>query len=361
MRRYILLLTVVLMGLSSAFAVSVKQIYVNLKNSDSPICFNRAQVSSISFPTVFIPEINVQEKDVTIASDNTISVVGIADRESVENITYGACYSSTNTTPTIDDSTVTTENLTVGGKYTINIAGEDLESNVTYYVRPFATMTTANDQNKSVYYGEKVFTFTTYNIEVDLGLSVNWASVNIGSATEDAEGDYYAWGSLKQDELYDWRAYDLSNDDGVLRKYCYETEKGVVDNKMVLDDEDDCAMQHANWGHGWRMPTETEVKELINNTTCECTTQNGNKVFKFTSKTTGNSIVMPATGVKLESGGTSTGIVCMWTRNLSEDDSQKAKYLNVAYYPGKGKAVASIMEVLRCQGMAIRPVRDKKK
>ena len=366
MRRSVVLLAVGLMGVCNALAVSTKQLQINLKNNASPICFNRADVTSISFPTVFIPEVNVQESNVTLADDNTISVKGTADSESVDNLTYGICYSSTNTTPTVDDTTISAETVTVGGEYTLSIAGDKLESNTTYYIRPFATMTT---NSTSVYYGEKVFAVKTNNLvdlrEVDLGLSVNWASVNIGSATEDVAGGFYAWGELNtKSSTYDWIHYEYSDssDDGYLTKYCNNSDKGYngyTDDKLVLDDADDCAMQHADWGTGWRMPTEKEVQELIDNTICEYALENGNKVFKFTAN--GNTIVMPASGVKYDNASSSSGFIYMWTKTLNEDDCQYAKALYVNYISTKETVRIFIDNAKRCWGMAIRPVRDKKK
>ena len=45
-------------------------------------------------------------------------------------------------------------------------------------------------------------------------------------------------------------------------KYCNDTEKGIVDNKYLLDAEDDAAT--VNWGANWRIPRPNEVAELMN-------------------------------------------------------------------------------------------------
>ena len=45
-----------------------------------------------------------------------------------------------------------------------------------------------------------------------------------------------------------------------MTKYCTHSSGGTVDNKTVLDPEDDAAT--ANWGSGWRMPTAKEQDEL---------------------------------------------------------------------------------------------------
>ena len=49
-----------------------------------------------------------------------------------------------------------------------------------------------------------------------------------------------------------------------MTKYCTDDSYGIiVDNKTILDPEDDVA--HVKWGGSWRMPTIDEYKELIYN------------------------------------------------------------------------------------------------
>ena len=65
------------------------------------------------------------------------------------------------------------------------------------------------------------------------------------------------------------------------------------DGKTVLDPEDDAAA--VNLGGKWRMPTETEVTELVNMCTWEWTSVNGVNGCKVTGPN-GNSIFLPASG-----------------------------------------------------------------
>ena len=39
---------------------------------------------------------------------------------------------------------------------------------------------------------------------VDLGLSVKWATMNVGASAPQESGDYYAWGELEPKEVYNW-------------------------------------------------------------------------------------------------------------------------------------------------------------
>ena len=132
---------------------------------------------------------------------------------------------------------------------------------------------------------------TTY---VDLGLSVKWATCNLGANSPEEYGDYYAWGETETKEKYDWSTYVwYKGNIRTLTKYKI-SDTGKIDNKMTLDLEDDIA--HIKLGGAWRMPTYGEVKELLNNCTLQVEQYNGVTGQKFTSKINGNSIFLPSAG-----------------------------------------------------------------
>ena len=124
--------------------------------------------------------------------------------------------------------------------------------------------------------------FSTHNGHeyVDLGLSVKWATCNVGANTPEEYGDYFAWG-----ETTPKSSYTKSN-------YTYSS------NPAMLPLSADAA--NYNWGGSWRMPTEEEIDELIdeNNCTWTWTTQNGVAGYKVTSKKNGKSIFLPAAGFR---------------------------------------------------------------
>ena len=139
------------------------------------------------------------------------------------------------------------------------------------------------------------------HIYVDLGLSVKWATCNVGAAIPEEYGGYYAWGETEEKDNYNynynWSTYKWCNgSENTMTKYCTDSYYGTVDNKTVLDPEDDVA--HVKWGGSWRMPTKAEQNELRNSCTWTWTTQNGVNGYKFTSKTNGNSIFLPAAGYR---------------------------------------------------------------
>lgn len=123
---------------------------------------------------------------------------------------------------------------------------------------------------------------------VDLGLSVKWASCNLGASAPEEYGDYYAWGEIETGERLAYSKYDNE-----LTKYNVNSYYGRVDGLKQLRQSDDVA--HVKLGGSWRMPTHTEQVELRDKCTWTWTKVNGVKGYKVTGPN-GNSIFLPATG-----------------------------------------------------------------
>ncbi len=135
---------------------------------------------------------------------------------------------------------------------------------------------------------------------VDLGLPSGtlWAICNVGANSPEEYGDYYAWGETtpRVDDSYNkygepghWTKYCLSSSDG---------HEGFVDNLRELLPEDDAAT--VNWGSKWMTPSQDMFYELFDEslTTAQLTEQNGINGYLVTSKSNGNSLFLPAAGVK---------------------------------------------------------------
>ena len=134
---------------------------------------------------------------------------------------------------------------------------------------------------------------------VDLGLSVNWASINIGATKVQDYGYYYAWGEIERKAKYDEQSYKFfkNGDNHQITKYCSNEEYGNVDNLTTLEKEDDVA--YLLLGGDWRMPTEAEWRELFDNCAQEWTCEDGVAGCRLTSKKAGftdKSIFIPANG-----------------------------------------------------------------
>ena len=130
---------------------------------------------------------------------------------------------------------------------------------------------------------------------VDLGLSVMWATCNVGASKPEDYGDYFAWGETKTKTTYEWDNYKwCRGDENSATKYCKNSKNGRVDNKTSLDLSDDAA--YINWGGDWRMPTDEELRELHTDCNWQWTTQKGVYGYRVISKKNGNSIFLPAAG-----------------------------------------------------------------
>ena len=111
---------------------------------------------------------------------------------------------------------------------------------------------------------------------IDLGLpsGIKWASFNLGATKPEEYGDYYAWGEVTPKERYDWDTYVWCNGSSMtLTKYNSDSQYGDVDNKTVLDLEDDAA--HCALQGSWRIPTESEIIDLQSYCTWIPSTMNG--------------------------------------------------------------------------------------
>ena len=157
---------------------------------------------------------------------------------------------------------------------------------------------------------------------VDLGLSVKWASFNLGATKPEEYGDYFAWGEVEPKTDYSWSTYNWCMNGSLyqLTKYCDNSiygYNGFTDDKTVLDPEDDAAV--VNWGGSWRMPTLTECQELLNNCTTTWTTLNGVYGRKFTSNKTGYTdkwIFLPAAGTRSGTSLSDAGYCDYWSSSL---------------------------------------------
>ena len=179
---------------------------------------------------------------------------------------------------------------------------------------------------------------------IDLGLSVNWADMNVGAKYIEDYGNYYAWGETSTKETYNRDTYF---DGQTYTKYNYEG------GKTVLDPEDDAA--YVNWGDSWRMPTKAEWQELIDSCTWTWTTQNGINGYKVTSNKEGYTdkfIFLPAAGGRSGNGLYDVGSFgYYWSSSLYNSYSNNAWDL---YFLSSG--YHSLRNYYGFIGRSVRPV-----
>ena len=213
----------------------------------------------------------------------------------------------------------------------------------------------SNGQDKTVYRGFPVME------AIDLGLSVKFANMNLGADFPEDFGDCYAWGEIESNktiEDYSWKAYKWCNNSKKrLTKYNTISSCGIIDNKTKLDAEDDVA--HVKLGGNWRMPTKSELEELIStkyntNYKWEFRRLNGIPGLMITYLKNNNCIFLPAAGMIDGYNYYWRTYSCRyWSSSLVADSSSDAWSLETF----KAKRV-KLTAAWRSWGLYIRPVSE---
>ena len=236
----------------------------------------------------------------------------------------GITYSSKNTYDPYSTKTVYADvnNLETGD--TIVCMFSDFKYNTQYYYSVFFRLggMVADGLTKTFKF---IFVPKENGVEngydfIEMGLSVRWATINIGATSPEEYGDLYSWGETELKSDYGWSSYKWC--DGTyayMTKYCTGRGFGVTDNKTTLEPEDDVA--HVKWGGGWRMPTNAEIDELRRKCEWTYTSVNGVDGFLVTSNVDGykdRSIFFPIGGYRNETDLMNVGIQgYYWSSSLS--------------------------------------------
>ncbi len=128
---------------------------------------------------------------------------------------------------------------------------------------------------------------------VDLGLPSGtlWATCNVGATSPEEYGDLFAWGETEPKATYTWETYKWCHGSyNSLTKYCVNSWYGNVDGRTELELEDDAA--YVNMGPSWRMPSNEQMHELLDNCTSHNATRNGVK-GQLLIGPNGNTMFMP--------------------------------------------------------------------
>ena len=298
-----------------------------------------------NFKTVEITMPEVTTDNVTNITTNSATCGGNVTSDGNGTVTArGVCWSEIQN-PNIDN--IYCEETTDGngtGSFTSYLT--NLKANTTYYVRAYAT------NEKGTIYGEEVSfktESTTGSINgydwVDLGLpsGLKWATHNVGASSPEEYGDYFAWGETETKEEYTEEnslTYGLSISD--------LQEQGYIDGSGNLTSSHDAAS--ANWGGSWRMPTEAEYRELVDNCTWEWTQVNGVNGSNVTGPN-GNSIFLPAAGYHNGSSLNDAGSSGVYWSSTPYDS-------NGAYSPDFNSSSRNVYGNGRIYGFTVRPVSE---
>lgn len=178
---------------------------------------------------------------------------------------------------------------------------------------------------------------------LDLGLSVRWASHNLGAEAPEQYGGYYGWGDPAglhtTDEVYDAQ-----------RNWLPGLYGGPNPPEQIAGTELDVA--RAKWGGAWRLPTHAEIEELE---ACarQWTEVNGVGGFRLTGPN-GNRIFLPAAGSRLDREVFDAGTAGYYWTGTSVSDSGAED----AYRLYLGEEGANTGPTQRYRGLSVRPVYD---
>lgn len=188
---------------------------------------------------------------------------------------------------------------------------------------------------------------------VDLGLSVKWASCNVGANSPEDYGGYYRWGEIKEyninsGEYKYFQSIELGDGTTVTSPECW---RNIVSN--ISGTSYDVA--HVKWGRGWRMPTRDEVDELCEMCSWQWTSINGVNGYKVTGPN-GNFIFLPAAGLKIDDDfySHSGEWCCYWAATMHNEKSLCS--IPNLYFDGGYHDITSIFWTKN--GHSIRPVKD---
>lgn len=191
---------------------------------------------------------------------------------------------------------------------------------------------------------------------VDLGLSVKWASCNLGATKPEEVGDYYAWGEIETKSVFSWETYKYSKGSGrLITKYCDlrgHGYNGFADGLDNLELDDDVA--HVKLKGNWRMPTLSEIKELLRSCTWKPITVKGVNGYRVSGMKEGfadHNIFLPATGyIDNDVVNNPVWLGAYWSSSVVKDYPIGAHFL---YLNDEFKGYS---EYYRRCGQAIRPV-----
>ena len=287
----------------------------------------------ISFPSsVAVTGVSLDKTSLSLEEGKNASLTATVSPSNATN--KAVTWTSSNTTvATVSSSGVVTAKS--AGSATITCTTEDSSKNATCTVTVFGATTGTENGHEWV----------------DLGLSVKWATCNVGASRPEGYGNYYAWGETSTKSNYSWSYYKwCKNSAYTLTKYCKSSGYGQTDGKTQLEESDDVA--YSTWKGSWRMPTIAELNELINNCIWSQDSVNGVEGYTIKSKKNGMSIFLPLSGYK--SGSSTIGV---GTTPSYGYWSVSTEGMGGAFCLYLGSSIKVDTED-RCYGLTVRAVKD---
>ena len=320
------------------------------------------QVDTIPFDSIVVDELTLQENHTFSVADKTTP--SVTEENKKVDVTV-ACQLYVTTSPVgvlvyVDGKKIgktPIEGMDISrGKHTVKLVLEGYDTFTKKYsfgekpvvinetlvakvgnVVPNPTFKNESPSQPPLEEGAKVGTINGH-VYVDLGLSVKWATMNVGARSPGDYGDYFSWG-----EIHPKSEYTEENN------LTWEKDMGNICGNSAYD----AARYH--WGGSWRLPTVTEIQELNVKCTWTWTIQDGHNGYEVVGPN-GNRIFLPASGISMQS---SVGVVgtrgYYWSSLPCENDDSRYAYF-MMFLTGNDHRVGCLG--YRCWGQNVRPVAD---
>ena len=199
---------------------------------------------------------------------------------------------------------------------------------------------------------------------IDLGLSVNWATMNIGAKDIYDRGDEYAWGEITTNSV-NWETYfdtqSVEKDINgficpIFKKYHHGSG-----GKGYISPDDGHDVCRNNWGGRWRLPTREEFQELIDKCKWQRKMIKGRDVYVITGPN-GNKLFLVSSMDPSE--GYYWGWYQYWTSSLDMTRDSKTEYDHhdehaYCFMRSAASSYDGIYDELRIMQMNLRAVFDK--
>ena len=151
---------------------------------------------------------------------------------------------------------------------------------------------------------------------IDMGKAGMWACCNVGAASPEQTGGYYAWGETEEKSYFDWSTYI----------HCDGSEDSCRDLGTDIAGTD-YDVAHVKWGDCWQMPSHEQLQQLFYCCYYEWTNVNGVNGMKFTCPDAGK-IFIPITGMRVQNGKYYSKYEGYhWTSSINGDDMSNADFI----------------------------------
>ena len=236
-----------------------------------------------------------------------------------------------------------------------------------YYRTCFRNQAETFNMGESFHSDAKDFIINWQPSYVDLGLSVKWATCNIGGYSPSDHGDYYSWGLTETNyyinqesitALTDWyydkqiSGWKTEYPHGYGESYYDKDYTIYTDNTTSLKPSHDAA--YTLWGTEWRIPSDQEFIELRSDCTWTLDNIAGVAGYRITSNKSGfegNSIFLPMAEAFISGIIQEQGLGHYWTSSLGKRDPM----MSDSFYFGQSYTHDQFLS-LPYYGLTIRPV-----